>query len=148
MAFVMVREDLINNNAFRRVLYTGEQQQYVAMALRPGENIGLEQHENATQTVIAVDGKGEAIVADETEPLDAGKAVLIEPGTFHDVTADDNSWLRLLVIYSPPLHPIGEIQYRKPELTPAEEKLARLMRETSVGDDSVSGETRVNDEED
>lgn len=114
MAFILDYDAVLFNNAFTKVLYTGKQQQYVAKALKPGENIGMEAHQNASQTVIVVDGRGLARLGDETEVITPGKAVLVEPGTDHDFIADESSWLRILVIYSPPLHPKKEYVINKP----------------------------------
>lgn len=106
--------DVLNNDYFRRVLHTGDHQQYVAMALKPKENIGMEKHPDNTQSVEIIDGKGEAIINGEKIRLVPGIRIVVEPGTNHDFRASTNSWLRLLTIYSPPLHPEGEINKSKP----------------------------------
>lgn len=113
-SFVLNKKEIIENNYFRRVLFTGKNVQHVAMALRPSENIGTEIHKRNTQIVEVIDGKGLAIINGEKIYLSNGKIIDIEPGDEHDIIASDHSWLRILTIYSPPLHPEGEINKTKP----------------------------------
>jgi quercetin dioxygenase-like cupin family protein len=149
-AFIMSPDEVLENDAFRRVLYTGEDQQYVAMALRPGENVGREAHSGTSQTVVVYDGKGFASIEDEDpEPLMQRKAILVEPGTFHDFAAAPKSWLRLLVIYSPPHHPVGLVQLRRPSPeAPAEAEDEAEVAEDEEGDDEVVDDDEEGDEGD
>lgn len=120
MAFVLSLEAIRTNDHYTKVLYTGTHLQYVAKAIPPGVSIGLEAHPDTSQNVMVVDGKGMATLGDDTEQLDPTKSIDIEPGTDYDLTADDKSWLRVLIIYSPPLYSPGELVYSKPVGEPME----------------------------
>src|ERR1019366_7568447 len=121
MAAVLYKDDVIHNNNYRRVAYTDKYQQKVLMALKPGEVIGWEAHEKATQTVEVYEGKGLALTREETGGEEAvtvlipGTSITIPPGTQHDFRAGEYSSLRILVIYSPPQHEANLIQVQKPQ---------------------------------
>jgi len=156
MAFVLFHDAVVNNDAYTNVLYTGKQTQFVAKALKPDMNIGMESHKDTSQTVIVIDGKGLARMGDDREPLHSGKTIQVEPGTDHDFIADRNSWLRILVIYSPPLHPPNEYVMEKPSTTqPSTPQPAILQEEEQesvaltygVEDSSEEPPTAVPEEE-
>jgi quercetin dioxygenase-like cupin family protein len=113
MAFVLDPRAVLTNDAFRRVLYSGLDQQYVAVALKPGQALGPERHEQS-QTILVVDGKGHGSVAGKQVILAPATLVLIEPNTRHDIVASRTSWLRLLVIHTPGRHRDEEV-LMKPE---------------------------------
>ncbi|HLT26864.1 MAG TPA: cupin domain-containing protein, partial [Zeimonas sp.] len=61
--FVGDIEDLTENNeAFRRVLYTGKNMQLVLMSLNPGEEIGEEVHDDRDQFFRFEEGRGEVLI--------------------------------------------------------------------------------------
>ena len=114
-----------SNMAFRRVLFTGAHMQQVAMSIAPGESVGWEVHKHTSQYFAVVSGRGiymrgrggggggateRTAVSEHT----AGKWV-VEPGTWHNVRADDDSNLplKLLTIYTPPHHPPGTVDLTK-----------------------------------
>lgn len=51
-----------DNEDFRRVLYTGRNLQLVLMALKPGEEIGLEIHDDRDQFFRVEKGSGEVLI--------------------------------------------------------------------------------------
>src|SRR3546814_18087053 len=51
-----------DNEDFRRVLYTGRNLQLVLMALKPGEEIGLETHDDRDQFFRVEKGSGEVLI--------------------------------------------------------------------------------------
>ena len=57
-----IEEATIANNDFRRVLYTGEHLQLVAMSLAPGEEIGEEVHEDRDQFFRFEEGEGVVLI--------------------------------------------------------------------------------------
>ncbi|MCA9368231.1 cupin domain-containing protein, partial [Candidatus Kaiserbacteria bacterium] len=65
-----------SNTDFRRVLYTGEQMQLVAMTLQPGEDIGAEVHEGHDQFFRFESGTGKAIVNETEYEVAADDAVI------------------------------------------------------------------------
>jgi mannose-6-phosphate isomerase-like protein (cupin superfamily) len=102
------------NTAFRRVLMTGKHLQVVAMHLPAGVAIGLETHSDNDQMVAAVTGQVLTTVAGKTTRLRPHQAILIPAGAAHDVKAEGGKPAKILVFYTPPLHPANEVQQRKP----------------------------------
>ena len=104
----------LENDFFRKVLYTAPHSQLVVMTLQVGEEIGQETHDDRDQFIRVEAGQGEAILDGERHPLSDGSAVVIPAGTEHNVVNTSTSEpLRLYTIYSPPEHPDGAINRTK-----------------------------------
>jgi mannose-6-phosphate isomerase-like protein (cupin superfamily) len=113
---VDIEEKTLKNTCFREVLYTAKGMQLVVMSLRPGEEIGLEVHDDVDQFIRVEAGIGKAILDGEDHHLEDGSAVVIPAGTEHNiVNASSSEDLRLYSIYSPPEHPDGTIHKTKAE---------------------------------
>ena len=109
-----IERDTIENDDYRRVLFTGENLQLVLMTLQPGDEIGQEVHEDHDQFIRVEAGSGEAILDGERHPLEDGTAVVIPAGVEHNVVNTSGSApLRLYTLYSPPEHPDGTVQHTK-----------------------------------
>ena len=65
MQYQNVRQSALENNNFRRVLFTNKHSQVVLMSVLPGEDIGREVHELVDQVLFFVKGGGQAIVGGE-----------------------------------------------------------------------------------
>lgn len=102
------------NEDYRRVLFTGEKTQLVLMTLQPGDEIGLEVHEDHDQFIRIEGGTGVVRLNSEEHKLMDGTAVVIPAGVEHNVinTSGDEA-LRLYTLYSPPEHPDGTLQQMK-----------------------------------
>lgn len=104
------------NTYFRQVLYTAPHSQLVVMALKPGEEIGMETHMDGDQFIRVESGEGEAILDGQRHALRDGMAVVIPAGTEHNVVNTSASKpLLLYTVYSPPEHPDGTIHRTKQE---------------------------------
>ena len=108
------------NDDFRRVLFTTERSQLVAMSLEPGGEIGEEVHEGVDQVLIFVEGHGEAIVSAARHPVGPGHAVVVPAGTRHNFTANGDAALKLFTVYTPPQHAPGTVHRTKAEADAAE----------------------------
>lgn len=108
--------DTIENEDFRRVLFTGPHSQLVLMTLQPGEDIGQETHAHHDQFLRIESGVGVVVLAGEKTELVDGSAVVIPAGVEHNVvnTSDDEP-LRLYTLYSPAEHPDGTVHRTKKE---------------------------------
>jgi mannose-6-phosphate isomerase-like protein (cupin superfamily) len=102
------------NTAFRRVLMTGKHLQVVAMHLPAGVAIGLETHPDNDQMVAAVTGQVLTTVDGKMHHLRPHQAILIPAGAAHDVKAEGGKPAKIIVFYTPPLHPANEVEQRKP----------------------------------
>ena len=86
------------------------------MALRPGEEIGVERHGDGDQFVRVESGEGEVILNGERHPLRDGSAVVVPAGVEHNfVNTSAADVLRLYTLYSPPDHPDGTVHRSKAE---------------------------------
>ncbi|KAA3644201.1 MAG: cupin domain-containing protein [Chloroflexi bacterium] len=104
------------NNYFREVLFTGPHSQLVVMALKPGEDIGLETHPDTDQFIRVEEGTGRAMIGGQVYPLEDGSAIVIPAGAEHNVTntATDET-LKLYTVYTPPEHPDSTVHKTKAE---------------------------------
>jgi mannose-6-phosphate isomerase-like protein (cupin superfamily) len=110
------------NTDFRRVLYTGKYSQLVLMRLRPGEDIGMETHDDVDQFFRFEEGEGMVVIDDTRHPVKDGSGVIVPSGAKHNVmntskTAD----LKLYTIYSPPEHQDKVVRKTKEEALAKEE---------------------------
>ena len=111
-----IEEKSLANKYFREVLFTATHSQLVVMSLRPGEEIGLETHDDRDQFIRVEAGTGKAILNGEENELADGSAVVIPAGTQHNiVNTSRTDALKLYTIYSPPEHPDGTIHKNKAE---------------------------------
>jgi mannose-6-phosphate isomerase-like protein (cupin superfamily) len=120
--FGHIEKDTLENDNFRKVLYTGPNSQLVLMSLKPGEDIGVEEHDGHDQFFRFESGEGEVIVGEDTFSVKDGDAVIVPSGARHNVTNKSlTEDLRLYTIYSPAEHPDGVIFKTKKEALASEE---------------------------
>ncbi len=113
---VNIEEKAFANGYFRQVLFTGPPSQLVVMAIAPGEDIGMETHDDVDQFIRVEAGEGKAILNGEEHYLGDGYAVVIPAGTEHDIVNTSRSEpLKLYTIYTPPEHPDGTVNRNKAE---------------------------------
>lgn len=118
-----IEEDTLDNENFRKVLHTGENSQLVVMALKPGEEIGMETHPDTDQFIRVESGEGKAIIDSGEYELKDDFAVVIPAGSKHNVINTSNEEkLKLYTVYSPPEHPAGTIHTTKEEADKYEEE--------------------------
>ncbi|MFA5386376.1 MAG: cupin domain-containing protein [Candidatus Paceibacterota bacterium] len=105
----------IQNDNFRKVLYTAKNCQLVLMSLKPGEEIGEEVH-TLDQFFRIEKGSGKAVLDDIEHEFSDGFAIIVPAGTNHNIinTSSEES-LKLYTIYSPPNHKDGTIHQTKEE---------------------------------
>ena len=75
----------VDNEDFRRVLYTGEHLQLVLMTLQPGEEIGEEVHEDRDQFFRFEEGQGVVDIDGRENPVMDDFAVIVPAGARHNV---------------------------------------------------------------
>lgn len=115
-----IEQDTLENEDYRRVLFTGPNTQLVLMTLMPGEEIGLETHEEHDQFIRIEAGTGVVRLNEEEHELSDGVSVVIPAGTRHNVVnTSSDAALRLYTLYSPPEHPDGTVHRTKAD-EPAE----------------------------
>lgn len=109
-----IERDTLENENFRKVLYTAPNLQLVLMTLQPGDEIGTETHEHGDQFFRVEGGEGAAILDGETHELADGDIVVIPAGVEHNiVNTSADTPLRVYTIYAPPEHPDGTVNKTK-----------------------------------
>lgn len=115
-----IEKDSLENDLFRKVLYTTERSQLVIMSVQAGEDIGMEVHEDHDQFIRIEEGEGKAIIDDDEYELADGSAVVIPAGSNHNIINTGSGPLRLYTLYTPPEHADGTIHATRAEAMEAE----------------------------
>ena len=111
-----IENDTVENDNFRKVLYTGKNTQLVLMSLKPGEEIGLETHPENDQFFRFEAGEGEVVIDGNKYPVTDGSAIIIPAGAEHNVTnVSEAEELKMYTLYSPPHHKDGILRKTKEE---------------------------------
>jgi mannose-6-phosphate isomerase-like protein (cupin superfamily) len=118
-------EDIVKlakaNSYFREVLATGPHSQVVVMSIPPGGDIGEEIHDDVDQTLVFVQGEGQAILDGEKSAVGVDRLVHVPAGTRHNFVNTGKVDLRLYTIYAPPEHKPGTVHKTKAEADAAHE---------------------------
>lgn len=108
-----IEKETLENEDYRRVLYTASYSQLVVMSLKPGEEIGEEVH-GLDQFIRVESGEGKAVLNGEEHALSDGSAVVVPAGTRHNiVNTSAHETMKLYTLYSPPNHVHGTVHHTK-----------------------------------
>lgn len=111
-----IEQETLQNESFRKVLYTGPKMQLVLMTLKPGEDIGAEVHDDHDQFIRIEQGSAKVVLNGEETIAEDDFAIVIPAGTEHNViNTSETETLKLYTLYAPPEHPEGTLQENKPE---------------------------------
>lgn len=120
MVFITnIEKDTITNNNYRNVIHTEYNIQLVLMSLKPGEEIGMEVHNNIDQFFRIESGIGIAEIKENNNnitnySINDGCILIVPKGTYHNIkNISPNKDLKLYTIYSPPNHKDKLIQINK-----------------------------------
>lgn len=108
-----ILEEARENEAYRRVLFTGARSQLALMTIPPGGDIGLESHPHVEQLVFIASGRGKAIVNGVETPLVAGDVLVATPNARHNVVNTGSVPLQIYTVYTPPNHIEGRVHRSK-----------------------------------
>ena len=117
---VFLRKATLYNDYFRREMWTGEHLQITVMSIPVGGEVGKEIHTDLDQLLVVEQGSA-AVFMGKTEELcfkgvaEAGSAIIVPSGTYHNVLNDGKIPLKMFSVYAPPKHPIGMVQRTKAE---------------------------------
>ncbi len=84
------------------------------MTLKPGEEIGMEIHEEHDQFFRVEEGKAKVIMNGEEIELSEDEVAIVPAGVQHNVINTGDNLLKLYTIYAPPEHPDGRVDKTKP----------------------------------
>jgi len=102
----------LDNENFRKVVYTAKHGQLVVMTLEPKEEIGEEVHK-VDQFFRVESGEGKIIIDGHESYIENGYAAIVPAGYKHNVINTSNSHLKLYTLYMPPQHRNGTIHRTK-----------------------------------
>src|SRR5450432_3810357 len=113
MQYRNVQQLALENNSFRKVLFTNKYSQVVLMSILPGEDIGQEVHEGVDQVLVFAQGTGQAVIDGETHDIGPGDLFAVPAGTEHNFINTGSDVMKLFTVYSPPEHPDGVVHVTK-----------------------------------
>lgn len=116
-----IEKDTLENENFRKVLYTAKNSQLVLMSLLPKEDIGEEMHK-LDQFIRIEAGMGKAVLDGVEHEIADGSAIVIPAGVLHNIiNISETEKLKLYTIYSPPEHQDGIARKTKADAMSQEE---------------------------
>jgi mannose-6-phosphate isomerase-like protein (cupin superfamily) len=118
---VDIKKFSLENENFRKVLYTAHNSQLVLMHLKPGEDIGEEVH-HLDQFIRCEAGVGKAVSDGVEHEIREGVAIIVPSGARHNIinTSSDTP-LKLSTLYAPPNHKDGVVHKTKAQAEGDEE---------------------------
>jgi len=102
----------LENDNFRKVLYTSKNGQLVLMSLLAGEDIGEEIHD-VDQFLRIEKGSGVTILNGISHNITDGSAIVVPAGTKHNFINTGSTPMKLYSLYMPPHHRDGTIHKTK-----------------------------------
>lgn len=122
---VDVEKLTVENETFRTAAWTGKNLQMTVMAIQPGDDIGLEVHEDHDQFLRIEQGEarvemGPSETELETWTAEDDYAIFVPAGVWHNIVNTGNEPLKLYSIYAPAEHPHGTVHADKAEAEAAE----------------------------
>ena len=128
--FTNIEKDTLENENFRKVLYTSKHSQLVLMSLKPNEEIGMEVHPNNDQFFRIEKGTGKCIIDGNEYELSDGVVIIVPAGAQHNViNASGTKALKLYTIYSPAHHKDGIVRETREEAEANEAPFDGIMTE-------------------
>ena len=118
---VDIEELTLQNDSFRQAAWTGANMQMTLMTIQPGDDIGLEVHEDHDQFLRIEQGQARVEMGPSEDNLDFIRdaaddfAILVPAGTWHNVVNVGSEPLKLYSIYAPAEHPHGVVHETKAE---------------------------------
>lgn len=118
---VNIEDATLANTNYRTTLWTGEHLQMTVMAIAPGDDIGLEVHEDHDQFLRVEQGRGRVQMGPAEDRLEFDEEVgddwviLVPAGSWHNVTNIGDEPLKVYSIYAPPEHEHGTVHATKAE---------------------------------
>lgn len=125
-----IEKETVENNSFRKVLYTGKHSQLVVMSLNPMEEIGLETHSENDQFFRFEGGTGKVLIDNTTYDVRDGVAIIVPAGAQHNViNTSETEALKMYTIYSPAHHRDGVVHATKAEAESDDEEFDGITTE-------------------
>lgn len=107
-----IEKAALENDNFRRVLYTDKNVQLVLMSLMAGEDIGEEVH-GLDQFIRIEKGEGKAVLDGVEHGVGDGSVIVIPQGTRHNIVNTGSAAMKIYTLYAPPDHKDGTVHVTK-----------------------------------
>jgi mannose-6-phosphate isomerase-like protein (cupin superfamily) len=124
-----IEAETLENENFRKVLYTGKNLQLVLMSLKIGEEIGEEIHENNDQFFRFESGSGKCTIDENIYHVKEGDVILVPAGAKHNVINTSEVPFKMYTIYGPPNHQDKILRSTKKEADIKDEKFDGVTTE-------------------
>ena len=114
-----INKETLNNNNFRKTIWTGNHLQVTVMSIPPGGEIGLEKHDNVDQFIRIEYGMASVFMGEERKNVkfvgyaNSDYAIIVPAGSWHNLVNNQRVPLKVYSIYAPPNHPFGTIHKTK-----------------------------------
>lgn len=111
-----IEEATVDNEAYRRVAWTGRYLQVTLMSIPAGSSIGLEAHPETDQFLRLESGRGRCVMGPSEDDLSFEQdveddwSIQVPAGFWHDVINTGDEPLKLYAIYAPVHHAEGIVQ--------------------------------------
>lgn len=115
-----IEKETIENENYRKVLFTGKNMQLVVMSLKKGEDIPMEVHPHIDQFIRVEKGNAYVKIGKEEFNLSDDDVVIVPAGQEHYVKNTGEEELKLYTIYTPPEHKDGTVHKTQAEADAAE----------------------------
>ena len=122
---VNIEELTLENENFRTAVWTGANMQMTLMSIQPGDDIGLEVHEDHDQFLRIEQGLATVLMGDSEDTMESWDAeddfaILVPAGKWHNVVNTGDQPLKLYSLYAPSEHAHGTVHATKAEADAAE----------------------------
>jgi mannose-6-phosphate isomerase-like protein (cupin superfamily) len=122
---VNIEELTLQNENFRTTVWTGSEMQMTLMTIQPGDDIGLEVHEDHDQFLRIEQGSARVEIGPTEDSLQTWEAaddfaIFVPANSWHNVTNTGTDTLKLYSIYAPAEHAHGTVHTTKAEAEAAE----------------------------
>lgn len=100
----------LKNNAKKKYIYQTENIKVALMCLKPGQDLGLELHDDTTQMITIVRGMGIGEMNYKQYILSDGMTIIVPPNTPHNViNLSETDKMKMYTYYSPAEHSTREL---------------------------------------
>ncbi|MGI5865076.1 MAG: cupin domain-containing protein [Myxococcales bacterium] len=112
---VDIEKTTLENENYRTTIWTGKYMQMTVMSIKPGQDIGLEVHNDHDQFLRVEQGKARVQMGPSKDDLSFDKEVsddwviLVPAGQWHNVTNIGDKDLKVYSLYAPAEHPHGAV---------------------------------------
>ena len=116
---INIHSEVLNNDNFRKEVWTGKHLQLTVMSIPAGGEIGLEMHDNLDQFIKIESGCAHVYMGKTKKEMkhigkiNSNYAIIVPAGTWHNVINACTCTLKVYSIYAPPNHPKGTIHHTK-----------------------------------